>query len=124
MNVRSIRNEDDHEDALARIQELWGAKPGTPEGDEFDVLVTLVDAYEDEQYPIDSLDPIEAIVIRMDDLGLGRKDLEPCQPVPTARLAPFLPAYRVQFDRPALCRVVHAATAARRLHPSPGRTTG
>lgn len=78
MEIRAIRNETDHETALARIQELWGAKPGTPEGEEFNVLVTLVDVYEGEKYPVEPLHPVEAITIRMDDLGLTRKDLEPC----------------------------------------------
>ena len=78
MTIMAIRNEKDHETALARMRELWGAKPGTAEGDEFDVLVTLVNAFENEQYPMGSLNPIETIMIRMDDLGLTRKDLEPC----------------------------------------------
>ena len=78
MNIKSVRNEIDHKAALARIEELWGAKPGTPEYEEADVLATLVDAYEDEQFPTGDLDPIETILIRMDDLGLTRKDLEPC----------------------------------------------
>ena len=53
------------------------AKKDTAEGDEFDVLVTLVDAYESEHIPIDSPDPIEAIKFRMEQLELDRKDLEP-----------------------------------------------
>ena len=53
------------------------AKPGTDEGDELDVLATLVDAYEAEHFPIDSPDPVEAIRFRMEQLGLERKDLEP-----------------------------------------------
>ena len=51
--------------------------PGTDEGDELDVLATLVDAYEAENFPIKSPDPIEAIKFRMEQLGLERKDLEP-----------------------------------------------
>jgi HTH-type transcriptional regulator/antitoxin HigA len=78
MDIKSIRNEIDHRAALARIEELWDAKPGTREYEEADVLITLVDAYEDEQFPTGDLDPIETILIRMDDLGLTRKDLEPC----------------------------------------------
>jgi HTH-type transcriptional regulator/antitoxin HigA len=53
------------------------AKPGTDEGDELDVLATLVDAYEAEHFPMDSPDPVEAIRFRMEQLGLERKDLEP-----------------------------------------------
>ncbi|MFH1114785.1 MAG: hypothetical protein V1792_12795 [Pseudomonadota bacterium] len=78
MYIKSIRNEIDHKAALARIEQLWNAKPGTPEYEEADVLATLVDAYEDEQFPTGDLDPIETILIRMDDLDLTRKDLEPC----------------------------------------------
>ncbi|MDQ7785426.1 MAG: hypothetical protein RDU20_21255 [Desulfomonilaceae bacterium] len=78
MKIKAIRNESDHKAALACIEELWNAKPGTPEYEEADVLITLVDAYEDKQFPTGDLDPIETILIRMDDLGLTRKDLEPC----------------------------------------------
>jgi HTH-type transcriptional regulator/antitoxin HigA len=53
------------------------AKPSTDEGDELDVLATLVDAYEAKHFPIESADPIEAIVLRMDQTGMDRKDLEP-----------------------------------------------
>jgi HTH-type transcriptional regulator/antitoxin HigA len=53
------------------------AKPGTDDGDELDVLATLVDAYEREHFPIESADPIAAIKFRMEQLGLERKDLEP-----------------------------------------------
>ena len=77
MTIRPIRNATDHERALKRIQTLMPAEPGTDEGDELDVLATLVDAYEAKQFPIDSPDPIEAIKFRMEQLGLERKDLEP-----------------------------------------------
>jgi HTH-type transcriptional regulator/antitoxin HigA len=53
------------------------AKPGTPESDELDVLVTLVEAFEDRHFPIADPDPIAAIQFRMDQMGLTRKDLEP-----------------------------------------------
>ncbi len=53
------------------------AEYGTPEGDELDVLSTLVDAYEREHFPIDTPDPVEAIQFRMEQTGLDRKDLEP-----------------------------------------------
>lgn len=53
------------------------AKPGTDEGDELDVLTTLIDAYEAENYRIEPADPIEAITFRMEQLGMKRKDLEP-----------------------------------------------
>jgi HTH-type transcriptional regulator/antitoxin HigA len=77
MTIRPIRNSNDHESALKRIQALMSAKAGTDDGDELDVLATLVDAYETKHFPIDSPDPIEAIRFRMEQLGLERKDLEP-----------------------------------------------
>ena len=53
------------------------AENGTAEGDELDVLATLVDAYEREHFSIDSPDPVDAIKFRMEQMGLNRKDLEP-----------------------------------------------
>jgi HTH-type transcriptional regulator/antitoxin HigA len=53
------------------------AEQGTGEGDELDVLATLVDAYETKHFPIESPDPIEAIQFRMEQMGMERKDLEP-----------------------------------------------
>lgn len=53
------------------------AEPDTPEGDELDVLVTLIESYENRVYPINAPDPIEAIRFRMEQLGMSNKDLEP-----------------------------------------------
>jgi HTH-type transcriptional regulator / antitoxin HigA len=75
--LRPIRTETDYEAALAEVGQLWGAKSGTPTGDRLDVLVTLIEAYEDKHYPMDPPDPIEAIRFRMEQQGLTRKDLEP-----------------------------------------------
>ncbi|HEV8714871.1 MAG TPA: helix-turn-helix domain-containing protein [Candidatus Binatia bacterium] len=75
-NLKPIRTEADYEAALAEIARLWGASAGTPEGDRLDILATLVDAYENEHYPMDPPDPIEAIKFRMEQQGLTRKDLE------------------------------------------------
>ena len=77
MQIRPIRTEKDHDEALARIDELMSAKLGTAEGDELDVLVTLVDAYEEKHFPMDAPDPVTAIQFRMEQQGLTRKDLEP-----------------------------------------------
>jgi len=75
-SLEPIRTETDYEAALAEIERLWGARSGTPEGNRLDILATLVDAYENEHYPMDPPDPIEAIKFRMEQQGLTRKDLE------------------------------------------------
>ena len=76
MTIRPIRNSVGHESALKRVDALMSSKPGTDEGDELDVLATLVDAYERQYFPIESAEPIEAIRFRMEQMGLERKDLE------------------------------------------------
>lgn len=75
-DLKPIRTEDDYEQALAEVEELWGARTGTPKGDRLDVLATLIEAYEAEHYPMDPPDPIEAIKFRMEQQDLTRKDLE------------------------------------------------
>jgi HTH-type transcriptional regulator/antitoxin HigA len=77
VNIKPIRSKKDHARALARIEALWDAAPGTRRGDELDVLTTLVEAYERQAYPIDPPDPIEAIKFRMEQAGMDRSDLEP-----------------------------------------------
>lgn len=77
MAIKPIRTEDDHELALEEIEQLWSAEPGTDDADRLDVLATLVDAYETKHHPIPPPDPVDAIVFRMDQLGLTRRDLEP-----------------------------------------------
>ena len=76
MEIKPIRTEADYEAALAEVERLWGAEPGTPDGDRFEVLFTLVEAYEEKQYPILPPDPVEAIQYYMDSRGLDRRDLE------------------------------------------------
>jgi HTH-type transcriptional regulator / antitoxin HigA len=77
MQIHPIRTDNDPEMAVARITDLIGAKPNTPEGDELYILATLVDAYEAKHHFIDAPDPITAIEFRMEQQGLTRKDLEP-----------------------------------------------
>jgi len=76
MRIKPIRTEEDYEATLARIEEIFDAEPDTPEGDELEILASLIETYEKKNYPIALPDPIEAIKIRMEDLGLDRKDLE------------------------------------------------
>jgi len=75
--LKPIRNEQDYENALILLKGLWSAEEGTPESDRLEILVTLIDAYEAMHYPIDLPDPIDAILFRMEQQGLTRKDLEP-----------------------------------------------
>ena len=76
MNITPITSEAVYTQTLERIDTLMDATPGTPEGDELDVLATLVDAYEDVHFPIEAPDPIEAIKFRMEQFGMTAKDLE------------------------------------------------
>lgn len=76
-DVKPIRTDADHAAALAEIEHLWGAESGTPAGDRLDVLATLIDAYESARFPMDPPDPIDAILFRLEQQGLSRKDLEP-----------------------------------------------
>lgn len=76
MDIRPIRTHEDHQEALAELRRLWDhVQPGTPDGDKFEVLATLVDAYEREHFPVPPPDPIEAIRFRMEQADMGPKDL-------------------------------------------------
>lgn len=75
MDIRPIKTEQDCNSALRRIEELWGAKIDSPEGDEFDILVTLVESYEMKHYPIAPPDPIDAIKFRMEQMGMTNSDM-------------------------------------------------
>lgn len=74
--LKPIRTKADHKAALAELESLWGAKSGTPRGDRLDVLATLIDAYEAQNFAIDPPDAIDAIKFRMEQQGLTRRDLE------------------------------------------------
>ncbi|MBI4671745.1 MAG: transcriptional regulator [Chloroflexi bacterium] len=76
MTILPIRTEEDYETALKEIEALWDAASGTPEADRLDVLVTLVEAYEDEHYPIPAPDPIELIRHVMEARELTVHDME------------------------------------------------
>ena len=76
MNIRPIKTHADYQYALSRIDILMDADPDTEDGAELDVLATLVEAYEDKHFPIDAPDPVDAILFRMEQYGMGRKDLE------------------------------------------------
>lgn len=75
MNIFPIRTELDYDVALERIDRLMNAQLGTPDGDELDILVILIEAYEAKHYPMPVCDPVEAIKFRMEQMGLEPKDL-------------------------------------------------
>ena len=76
MDIRPIKTKRDYEKALRRVEALMSAKPGTDEGDELDIIATLVEVYERKHFPVNAADPVEAILFRMEQQGLERKDLE------------------------------------------------
>jgi HTH-type transcriptional regulator/antitoxin HigA len=75
MDIKPVRTSKDHKAALAEVERLWEANPGTPEHDRLEVIVTLIEAYEAKHHPIPPPHPVEAILFRMDQLDLDRKDL-------------------------------------------------
>ncbi len=75
MNIKPIRNEADYQKALERLEVIFDAKRGTPEGDELEILAIVVDNYENENFPIGMPDPISAIKFRMEQMGMKQKDL-------------------------------------------------
>ena len=79
MEIRPIRTKADYKDALRAVSAYFDdePEPGTPDGDRFEVLLTLVEAYEAKNFPIDLPDPVEAIKFRMEQGGLTPKDLVP-----------------------------------------------
>jgi HTH-type transcriptional regulator/antitoxin HigA len=77
ITIQPIKTKQDHSEAIKRLEGLMGAKPGSVEGDELDMLATLICAYEEKHFPMDPPDPLMAIQFRMEQQGLTRKDLEP-----------------------------------------------
>ena len=77
IQIQPIKTRRDHIAAIKRIEKLMGARPGSEEGDELDILATLVDAYETKHFPMDAPDAVTAIQFQMEQKGLTRKDLEP-----------------------------------------------
>lgn len=75
MNIRPIKNETDYRNALDRLEVIFDAPTDTKEGDEAEILSLMIENYENEHYPIESPDPIEAIKIRMEELNMRQKDL-------------------------------------------------
>ena len=75
MEIKPIKTEKDYNNSLKRIETLWGSKKDSPEGDELELLITLVESYEMKHYPITPPDPIDAIIFRMEQTGMTKTDL-------------------------------------------------
>ena len=75
MEIKPIKTEQDYNQALERLELIFDAKKDTHEVDELEVLGILIDRYENENFPIDLPDPIEAIKFRMEQMGYNQNDL-------------------------------------------------
>jgi len=75
MNIKPIKKQKDYKEALNKIEKLWDAKQNTKAGDELDILTTLVEKYEVDNYSILPPDPVEAIKFRMEQMNLEQKDV-------------------------------------------------
>ena len=75
MKLKPIKSEKDYREGLERLEAIFDAPVDTKEGDEAEILSLLIENYENEHYPIESPDPIEAIKIRMEELNMRQKDL-------------------------------------------------
>ncbi|RYZ50152.1 MAG: helix-turn-helix domain-containing protein [Chitinophagaceae bacterium] len=75
MMVKPIKTKKDYQAAMQRLEAIFDSRPGTPEGDELEVLSILIEKYENEHFPIGLPDPIEAIRFRMEQLGYNQADL-------------------------------------------------
>jgi len=76
MNIKPIRNENDLQKSFSQLEKVFQAGAGTEEADDREVLVTLIEAYENKHYPITPPDPVDAIKFRMEQQGLKARDLE------------------------------------------------
>jgi HTH-type transcriptional regulator/antitoxin HigA len=75
MELKPIKTEKDYRNALKRLEVIFDAPINTKEGDEAEVLSLLIENYENEHYPLEAPDPIEAIKIRIEELNILKKDL-------------------------------------------------
>ena len=77
MDIKPIRTKNDYKQALKQIEQLFDAKPNSKEGDILDIVTTLVEKYEEKNFPIESPDPIEALLFYMEKNNMVRADLKP-----------------------------------------------
>lgn len=76
MEIKPIKTEADYRAAMEEVERLFDAAPNTPEGDRLEVLITLIEAYEEKNYVIPLPDPVEAVLYYIESRGLSRRDLE------------------------------------------------
>ena len=94
MRVRPIKTKADHEAAMAQIEKLWDAAPGSEDADTLEVLAVLVEAYENEHVEILPPDPIDAILFSMEQQEMTRADLQEVLGVSRGRLSEVLSGKR------------------------------
>ena len=75
MEIKPIKSEQDYRNALERLEIIFDADPNSKKGDEAEILSLMIDNYENQHYPIEAPDPIEAIKIRMEEMNIKQKDL-------------------------------------------------
>ena len=75
MEIKVIKTEKDYNKALKRLEEVFDAPVNSSQGDEAELLTILIENYEEEHYPIEAPDPIEAIRFRMEQMNMSKKDL-------------------------------------------------
>lgn len=76
-NIRPIKTPADHEWALAEISRYFDhqPEPGSPDGDRFDVLADLIEAYEDRHFPMPDVEPIDLLKAHMEATDRTQADL-------------------------------------------------
>ncbi len=75
MNIKVLKTEEEYNQALKRLEVIFDAAVDSSDGDEADLLGILIEKYEDEHYPIEAPDPIEAIKFRMEQMNMNNQDL-------------------------------------------------
>ncbi len=75
MEIKPIKSEEDYDQALERFEKIFHAPINSNEGDEAELLSILIEKYEEEHYPIEAPDPIEAILFRMEQMNMNKSDL-------------------------------------------------
>ena len=76
ITIKPIKTQQDYKKALQHVDTLWDAKPNTPKGDTLEILITLIEKYEENNFKIDAPDPIEAIKFILEQKNITRSDLE------------------------------------------------